>query len=273
MTRRLWTFLATLAALLALAQPAVADDGDQGNGGDNVVVAENRKDGSSLFRFAFDIKRIAGDVVDTTNAAVAYSSCTDCKTTAIAIQILLVEGSPSTYTPQNYAVAVNENCSGCQTFASAYQFVVQSSGPVRFTRAGWKQLKEIRKAIRDLEDKDLSPAELDATLQKLMAQLQDVLEDEIVPADQEGEEHRQRGPPDKHRDSQTVTTPTTSAPTTTSPPTTTAPTTTAEPAATTAPATTTTTPSSSTTTTTPSTGSTTTTPTTTTTNATTTTTP
>jgi hypothetical protein len=74
MTRRLLLLLALLLALLLpLAAPgqARAEDG----GGDNAAVAINTKDGSSLFKFAFSIKKVLGEVVDNTNAAVAYASC------------------------------------------------------------------------------------------------------------------------------------------------------------------------------------------------------
>jgi putative peptide zinc metalloprotease protein len=247
MTRRLLTLLAALAAACALGSPALADDGGA-QPGDNVVIAQNTTDGSSLFKLAFDIRRIAGDVVDQTNAAVAYSSCVDCKTTAIAIQILLVEGSPSTYTPANAAVAINENCSSCQTFAAAYQFVVQTNGPVRFTKQGWRQIHLIRKGLKELEDGNLSPAELDARLKELMGRLDTVLRTQLVPADQEGDEEHDRGPPDRRDKTETATRPTT----TSTPATTTAPTTTAAPTTSTTTTTPTTTaaPTTSTTTTT-----------------------
>jgi putative peptide zinc metalloprotease protein len=264
MTGRFATLLAAVAAALALASPALADDSGA-KPGDNIVVAQNTTDGSSLFKLAFDIRRIAGAVVDQTNAAVAYSSCADCKTTAIAIQILLVDGSPSTYTPSNVAVAINENCSSCQTFAAAYQFVVQTNGPVRFTKQGWREIQLIRKGLKALEDDNLSPAELDARLKDLMARLDTVLRTQLVPADQEGDEEHERGPPDRREQSETATRPTsTSTPTTTTPPTTTAapttsttttttPTTTSAPTTgtTTTPPTTTSAPTTSTTTTTP----------------------
>ena len=50
---------------------------------DTAAVAVNTKDGSSVFRLAFSIKKVAGDVVDNANAAVAYSSCESCRTIAL----------------------------------------------------------------------------------------------------------------------------------------------------------------------------------------------
>jgi putative peptide zinc metalloprotease protein len=260
---RLTTILAALAVALGLAigAPAAAQ-------ADNSAIAINTKDGSSVFKFAFAIRHVAGDVVDETNTAVAYSQCTDCRTTAIAIEIVLVSGSPSTYAPVNQAVAVNYQCTLCNTFAAAYQFVVQGSGPMHFTHDAMWQLKKIRKAIRGLEDQQLDPFQLQAALDPLIQQLQDVLATGLVSGPVDGDENDnqdqgnsgERAPPHQGGQSQTTTGPaatatlpatttsgqattTTPAPTTTTQPTTTAttPTTTTTPAATTTAPTTTTT--------------------------------
>src|SRR3982751_4246692 len=94
MKRRLLTLL--LAALfafgLATGTPPAA------SAGDNAAIAVNTKDGTTVFKVAFAIRHVLGDVVDQTNGAVAYASCTDCAAVAIAFEIVLVtvDGSPST---------------------------------------------------------------------------------------------------------------------------------------------------------------------------------
>jgi putative peptide zinc metalloprotease protein len=218
--------LALIVALGAgLARPDLA------HAGDNAAIAINTKDGSSLFKFAFSIKKVAGEVVDQTNAAVAYASCDQCQTTAIAIQIVLVTGSPSVVTPTNLALALNEGCTLCETFAGAYQIVLSTGGPVRFTDEGRRRIAAIRKEIKDLRDSDLSPFELKARLDPLVDELKQVLATELVPIgrgdeeesdvdDQVEEEEPLQEPP------QTSTTATTEATTTTAPPPTTTTTTT-----------------------------------------------
>src|SRR5919198_6527301 len=106
--RRLTALLAALVLALGLAAgaPGAAR-------ADNSAIAINTKDGSSVFRFAFAVRHVMGDVVDETNSAVAFASCTDCHTTAIAIEIVLVAGSPSTFTPKNQAIAINYLCNLC----------------------------------------------------------------------------------------------------------------------------------------------------------------
>jgi putative peptide zinc metalloprotease protein len=264
--KRLTTILAALALALGLAVGAPASAR-----ADNAAIAVNTKDGSSVFKFAFAIRHVMSSVVDETNAAVAYSSCTDCTTTAIAIEIVLVEGNPTTFTPTNMAIAVNYQCTLCNTFAAAYQFVVQGSGPMHFTHDALRELQRVRKAIRELEDQNLSPFDLQAALDPLIKRIQDVLATGLVSGPIDGDEDDnqdqgssgERAPPGEGGKTQTSTGPgatatvpagtttgsatatTTPAPTTTSTtpttdtaPTTTTPTTT-EPA-TTAPTTTTT---------------------------------
>src|SRR5256885_76537 len=155
--RRLTTILAVLVLALGLAvgAPAAAH-------ADNSAIAINTKDGSSVFKFAFAIRHVMGPIVDETNTALAFSSCTDCRTTAIAIEIVLVEGNPTTFTPTNQAIAVNYQCTLCNTFAAAYQFVVQGSGPMHFTHEAMRELRAVRKAIRALEDQNLDPFQLQA---------------------------------------------------------------------------------------------------------------
>jgi putative peptide zinc metalloprotease protein len=176
--------LALLAAvLLAFGLPGLAR-ADDGNGlglnpDANSAIAINTEDGSSLFKLAFAIRRVAGDVVDQQNVAVAYASCTSCQTTAIAIEIVLVTGDPNVATPENVAVAVNESCHLCDTFATAYQFVVSTGGPVHFTSEGMRELQQIRHELRKL--KGLSNAEIRARLPALIARLKQVLQTQLVP--------------------------------------------------------------------------------------------
>src|SRR5215216_3098464 len=107
---------ATLAACAFAALPAAS-----AQAADNVAVAQNTRDGSTVFRISFKLVRAPGDVVDDANAAVAIASCDSCQTTAIAIEGVLVFGDPTTFTPLNLAIAENIDCTNCQTLAYAYQ--------------------------------------------------------------------------------------------------------------------------------------------------------
>ncbi|MEY2450450.1 MAG: putative peptide zinc metalloprotease protein [Acidimicrobiaceae bacterium] len=200
----------SLAALLlvvvalvgsGIAAPAASAENDQSESTTdgspiNTAIVENTKDNSSVFELALDVRTIIGaSTVAPGNAAIAISSCTNCQTVAIAIQIVFVVGSPTVFAPENAAVAVNADCSFCDTLATAYQFVVQTSGPVRFTKDGMHQLKDIYKALRDLEKSGLTALEIQARVDELMQQLATVLTTEVepIPGDQEGEHGDQEG--------------------------------------------------------------------------------
>lgn len=49
---------------------------------DSSAVAVNTRDGSSVFKLSFSVKRVMDSSVDADNAAVAYASCSDCQTVA-----------------------------------------------------------------------------------------------------------------------------------------------------------------------------------------------
>jgi putative peptide zinc metalloprotease protein len=225
MRRRLLTLL--LAALFALGLttgvPTAA------SAGDNAAIAVNTKDGTTVFKVAFAIRHVMGDVVDETNGAVAYASCTDCAAVAIAFEIVLVEGNPSTVTPTNVAIAFNENCDTCVAVAEAYQFVLGTGGLVHFDHEGNQILADIRKELHSLKKEDLTIEELQAELDSIAARIADVLANHLVPV------------PGKKTGQQETTTTTTTTSTTTTPDTTTTtpPTTTTEPTTNTEPTTTT----------------------------------
>ena len=232
MNRRLLTIL--IVALLGLGGGAPG----AAYAGDNAAIAVNTKDGTTVFKVAFAIRHVMGDVVDQTNGAVAYSGCTDCAAVAIAFEIVLVEGNPSTVTPTNVAIAINENCDTCVAVAEAYQFVLGTGGLVHFDQEGNKILSEIRRELHSLRKEDLTIDQLQARLDDIAARIGDVLANHLVPVPGKG--------PDQQETTTTATTTpettTTTATTTPTTPTTTDATTTTEPTTTTTGVTTTTTP-------------------------------
>jgi len=68
------------------------------------------------------VKKVTGDV-DNKSTAVAYSSCTDCRTVAVAVQVVLVSGDPDEVGPQNVSLTLNYDCAECESLAAAYQVV------------------------------------------------------------------------------------------------------------------------------------------------------
>lgn len=172
--------LIAVAAAVVLAATGVAVPASAQSGGDNSAVAVNTRDGASIFRFAFSVRQVLGEVVDQTNAAVAYASCEECQTVAIALQVLLVSGSPDVVTPTNLAVALNEDCKECQTLASAYQFVFGTGEKLRFTAEGRRNIADIRQRFLELRQQDLSIEEIQARTDELAEELRQVLASEVT---------------------------------------------------------------------------------------------
>jgi putative peptide zinc metalloprotease protein len=166
-------------ALLAALSSVVTLSPSSAEAGDNAAVAINVRDGSSTFRLAFKITRVSRDVVDSSNAAVAAASCTDCQTVAVALQAVLIFSDASVITPTNFAFAYNVDCERCYTLATAYQFV-STTGVARFTADGNRRIAEIHRQLQALRSADLSIDEIQARVDVLAGQLFDVMRNEIV---------------------------------------------------------------------------------------------
>jgi hypothetical protein len=150
---------------------------------DNVATAiAQDEDGSRAFDLAWEVrKQDGGGVVDNLNGAYATArDCTGCHAAAIAFQVVLVSGSPTTYSPRNEAVAQNITCPECEAFAQAAQFVRVFDAPVKITDAGRAELADVHSDLRTLAAQDLSPFQLLAAVELQEARVTSVLDDEVV---------------------------------------------------------------------------------------------
>jgi putative peptide zinc metalloprotease protein len=177
---RIILLAAVLLTVAAAPTPALAAD--------DAAVAVNLRDGAEIIRFSFHIRQTLNEVVDDSNAAVAYASCEDCRTIALSIQVILVLSDPDTVTPENLALAINEGCISCETLASAYQFVLGTGGHVRFTDEGRRRLAALRRELLELISSGLPIAELQAKIDELMDELREILENDLVAVDAQGTE-------------------------------------------------------------------------------------
>ncbi|HEX2052514.1 MAG TPA: hypothetical protein VHJ78_02150 [Actinomycetota bacterium] len=189
--RTLAAFLVALAlGLPVAAAPALAAD-------DNEAIAINTEDGSSLFRFAFDIHRTVNDVIDETNIAISYASCESCQTVSVAIQIVLVASEANAITPQNIAISLNEECTLCETMTEAQQYVVGIGGPLKIDSQGRRTIAQVRRAFlelgRRIEAGELTAAEIEQEVLPLIAQIRDVVANHVVSADTPDIESRDDG--------------------------------------------------------------------------------
>jgi putative peptide zinc metalloprotease protein len=194
---------------LAAARPANAQAQD------NAAVAINTKDGTSIFRVAFKIAHVNKEIVDNSNAAAAWSSCTECESIAVAFQIVLIFSDPDVVTPSNIALAVNWECTACVAFASAYQWVLTTEGAVHFTPEGNRLLAQVRQTLHELAKRDdLTLEELIAELEALAEIVRTVLAEEMVAA---GPPTEEPPPPEPTTTTEPVETTTTEPTTSTTP--------------------------------------------------------
>jgi putative peptide zinc metalloprotease protein len=178
------SLIAAVAACAALATCAAAPIAARADGGDNTAVAVNTRDDSSVYRFSFKVLRVETDVVDNGNAAVAASSCTDCRTVAVAIEVLFYPADATVVSPTNLALALNVDCNDCETLADAFQYVFGEGDPVKvhFTPEGNQKLAQVRREGNELRRSDLSLPELQARIEQLAAEVADVLANDVVTA-------------------------------------------------------------------------------------------
>jgi putative peptide zinc metalloprotease protein len=161
-----------------------AGQGATNNGSNNVAAAVNTSNGKSVFALRLKIVQTDSSTVDATNAAVAAASCSDCQTVAIALEAVLVAGSPTTYDPTNIALAINSGCNNCQTLATAYQDVVQHDTRVRITGAGRQQIASIRQDLDSLRNSGLDIFAIQQRVNEDAAAFLNVLQSDVVPIGQ-----------------------------------------------------------------------------------------
>jgi hypothetical protein len=114
------------------------------------AVLVNHVDDSDRSRSAFDVRVTRTAVVVASNLAVANSRCDDCRTVAVAFQVVVAGGGPTDVYVTNDSAAVNEGCSGCHALALSYQFVVLSEATLRVSAEGRRQLARAEIDLRAL---------------------------------------------------------------------------------------------------------------------------
>jgi Fe-S cluster biogenesis protein NfuA len=147
------------------------------------VIVDNETAGQTLVDASTQVIPVPMDSVTSSNVAIAINAnCVGCHSSAVAVQILIVRGSPSNFAPGNAAAAANGGCDSCGAYAYARQHWIQTSSNAHLSGAVRQQIGEIRQEISTTAasilpsdaatDPDLSrDDELDARLDALTAQL------------------------------------------------------------------------------------------------------
>jgi hypothetical protein len=144
MRRRLTTLLCALVVSLAAVGSAGAA------GANHVVIAQNTTDGVTVVNAGTQVVPVAADDVNSANIAAAVNAgCTGCHSTAVAVQILIIKGSPSIFTPGNFAGAANGGCDSCGAFAFARQHWIQVDQTTNLSGEARGRIAELRGEIAD----------------------------------------------------------------------------------------------------------------------------
>ena len=180
--RRIGVTAAVLVATLALGLPAAADTSPAG-GANNVVIATTIASAMLSQRSGLQVGIDAAPTAASGNLALARATdCTGCRSVAVALQAVLITGSANVITPTNAATAVNSGCTGCTSYAYAFQYVVQTNGPVHLTPAGVTEVAALRSQAADVASSGESPDQLTTDLNALAAQLEAVIDSQVVAA-------------------------------------------------------------------------------------------
>ncbi|MDQ4096307.1 MAG: hypothetical protein M3144_00340 [Actinomycetota bacterium] len=167
--------LAVVVAALVVALVPTGAPAHAAGGANNVVLVSNHVDDALAARASVQVAHAPADTVSNENLATATSSCVGCRTVAVAMQVVVVEGHPSDFRPHNAAVAVNNECSSCETLAYARQVVVQPAVMVYLDPEARQQLQVIESEINDAASSPLGLFEIVAELDVLTDQVVDVV--------------------------------------------------------------------------------------------------
>jgi hypothetical protein len=186
--RTLTALLAALAATAGALAPSAGAE-DTWTGPDQVIWAQTTGAGSSDLLSGVQVGSYKGDELRSANVARADSTdCTDCRTVAVAVQAVLVKGSPHTSAPTNAALAINENCVSCTTYAFAYQYVVSTDDRVILTRRGRRQVDALREKIDNAAHSDLALDDLNVRLRELAHDFRVAIDADLARQDEDIED-------------------------------------------------------------------------------------
>jgi hypothetical protein len=163
------------ATVIAVAITISASPVGAEGGANNVVIANNTVDGSAVARDRLQVAHDTSSTVGNENVAIAQSQdCVACRTVSVAMQVVIVQTTPTEFHPANAASAANGGCDSCQTYAFAYQDIVQPGFVVYLSGAAQQHLAQLRSRIDAIAtDTTLSfldmKAQLDSVFDEVVA--------------------------------------------------------------------------------------------------------
>lgn len=156
----------TIAILAFQSAPAAAYGGPS-----NVVIAMNQADGHVVIQGRLQVVRMPGRVAAPLNFAMAQSTtCTGCRTLAVALQLDFASTGAGYIAPQNVAVATNGSCSDCVTVAKAVQVFYTVDDPTQIPPELLDAMRAFDREITSIAtDRSLSMTQAEARVDAVIA--------------------------------------------------------------------------------------------------------
>jgi hypothetical protein len=166
----------------------------------NRAAVVNHMDDSLRTRSAFDVRVTSAAAVVASNQALANSRCDDCRTVAVAFQVVAAGGGPTDVYVTNHSAAINEGCSGCDALALAYQFVVLSEDKLRLSTDGRLQLRQAEDDVRALLEAAPADSVIMAEAGAIAQRVERVLAEELDSSPEVRRDVDRHTPPDRPAD-------------------------------------------------------------------------
>jgi hypothetical protein len=141
------------------------------DGRDNIVRVRNHTDNRLRIRGNIQLNRIRGPEVEPVNLALAYNSCTDCQSIAVALQLNLISRTADRVEPHNRSEALNVECLRCAAIARALQYVISVDDPRDVPREVRELIREMDRELREIHsDRRIGLREADERINAVIAQ-------------------------------------------------------------------------------------------------------
>jgi putative peptide zinc metalloprotease protein len=184
---RLTALVLIVAAAVVVSPPLAGAEGDH-----NVVSVVNQVDGRAAPQARAVVTADHGPIVADENTALARASCTDCRTVAVAVQLVVIDGTVSEFVPLNAAVALNEACTRCETYAYARQEIITVDGGFALSGAGRDAVQRIEDDIDAVAASGESFADIGTELDALTVDLVGVVQSDVGRSGHRAEGHTTR---------------------------------------------------------------------------------
>jgi hypothetical protein len=114
----------------------------------NIVAVFNHTDQKFKARGSVDVDVIHGPEVVPANVAWSQSTCVECKSMTVALQLALYEPGATNVSPENAGVALNIECTRCFTYARAHQVAIPVEDAERVARNADDAIEDLDRDVK-----------------------------------------------------------------------------------------------------------------------------